>query len=932
LIHPTRSIHGELHKLCLAGKIAEKEITKFVDYIVCSYNPQMDDSSDRRPLARSKETPHPCSYEFNTFDAESMDCHSPDDPRFKQWLQENEINHGSLVNQVQTPHNHEKGGCLRKKKKTDDLSCKYHFPYELRPISCVKFEAHGKNMNGDIIYRTKIETKRNDSLLNCYCRFMLDSWRANMDLQIIMDPVACAQYIAKYTTKCEISSKEKVKFIRDIIKTSPDVDTNERILRRCAMRSEGNRDLGAQEIKFLNMHLPLVESSFDFHAISLNGRRSIKDIKDLDHVDTSIDVKSASYPSLRDIYGDRLTFKFTALCKTALKNIKSVEDMTFNNFAKMFTTAKGILMIRKKVKKKIVVYRFWPFYQETNRELSYKKFCKYFLIRYKPWITDPLSLCRKYLPKKQNGNDWSKNEYTLSAYVQAHAEWLDSDDMHKAADINHITRELEEAQNAHRIWQKSVDEQYDDTERVDPEYVQPQWMELAQFAKVYESLDEMNTPVRDTEWHVPRYAISNKKRLQRPSFIADQSKEEIIHETKAVDVSKLAHEQKIAFDEINNHFDSKDTDPLYMVLHGTAGTGKSYILKALKHIIKDAFHITATTGLAASLVNGCTIHRKMRLPIQEYQKRDLTNAGLIGLQEHFEKFKDNPAQCYIVIDEMSQLSCESLYWIHARGQQAFINKSVDFGGMSIILVGDFGQLPPVMSKALYNKEVYKWSDVQGLALYEKNFKKAVYLRYNYRANTLQNAQTPGEKKEAIENELYAHLLERMRDGLTTYEDFAAIADRFLSRNPKTQEFDDAIHLYYGREEANARNVKKLFTLNEPICTINGIHDPPSAKNIDSREFANLLGQLKFAISAKVMLIQNVWQNANLVNGSIGEVYDIIYQEGLNHPPNHLLFWYIFLIILVQHFLILIRNLFLSFHANLHLLLEEINRFREHKCL
>jgi len=690
------------------------------------------------------------------------------------------------------------------------------------------------------------------------------------------------------TTKSEISSKEKVKFIRDIIKSSPEADSNERILRRCAMRSEGNRDLGAQEIKFLNMHLPLVESSFDFKSISLQGRRSIKDITDLDDVDPNIDVKSASYSSLRDIYSDRLSYKFTDVCKKQLQSIDSLEDMSFNNFGKMFLATKGKLSLRKEVKDKITIYRFWPFCQETSKHLLYQKYCKYFLIQYKPWTNDPLQLCRKYLPKLKKGVNYTKDQFTLPAYVKAHTEWLDSDDMHKAAAINNITRELEEAQNAHRIWQQSVDDQYEDTERDDPEFAQPQWMEIAQFAKVYESLDENNAPARESEWHTPRFPISKELKYDGVRFIDDESKNDIIHDTTAVDVSKLAHEQKIAFEEIKNHFDSKDTDALHMVLHGTAGTGKSYILKALKHMIKDAFHITATTGLAASLVNGCTVHRKMRLPIQEYQKKELKNANLVGLQEHFAKFKSNPAQCYIVIDEMSQLSCESIYWIHKRAQQAFSNNFLDFGCMSIILVGDFGQLPPVRSKALYNKEVYSKRDIDGLALYERNFKTVVFLRYNYRANALQNAKTPAEKREAQENAVYANLLERMRDGITTNEDFRLLATRFLSCNPKTQEFENAMHLYYGREEANARNMKKLFTLDEPICTISGIHDPPSAKNIDSKHFANLLGEFKFAITAKVMLIQNVWQNANLVNGSIGTIYDIIYEKGVA-PPSQPLF-------------------------------------------
>jgi len=230
-----------------------------------------------------------------------------------------------------------------------------------------------------------------------------------------------------------------------------------------------------------------------------------------------------------------------------------------------------------------------------------------------------------------------------------------------------------------------------------------------------------------------------------------------------------------------------------MILHGTAGTGKSYILKALKHIIKDAFHITATTGLAASLINGCTIHRKLRLPVKEYQKHDLTKISLVSLQEHFAKYRNNPSQCYIVIDEMSQLSHESIYWIHSRAKQAF-NSYEDFGGMSIILVGDYGQLPPVFGTPLFSEESRNPYEIKGYSLYKHNFKTAVNLRRNYRANPLNLSTSKEDIQAAKENAEFCKLLLRIRNAQTTYADYKKISTRFLSHNIKDEGFENAVHL------------------------------------------------------------------------------------------------------------------------------------------
>ena len=61
-----------------------------------------------------------------------------------------------------------------------------HFNYELLPHRKIGAE---------------LVTKRNYHWLNSHNRVMLENWRANVDLQVIVDKNACARYIGKYAAK-----------------------------------------------------------------------------------------------------------------------------------------------------------------------------------------------------------------------------------------------------------------------------------------------------------------------------------------------------------------------------------------------------------------------------------------------------------------------------------------------------------------------------------------------------------------------------------------------------------------------------------------------------------------------------------------------------------------------------------------------------------
>ena len=90
--------------------------------------------------------------------------------------------------------------CLRKNSNNSNLKCRFNFPFEHSPQTKLEFEqVHTKSTEPH--YRAKIVTKRNDSRLNNYQQ--LQGWRANCDIQVVIDHYACVEYLTKYAAKGE---------------------------------------------------------------------------------------------------------------------------------------------------------------------------------------------------------------------------------------------------------------------------------------------------------------------------------------------------------------------------------------------------------------------------------------------------------------------------------------------------------------------------------------------------------------------------------------------------------------------------------------------------------------------------------------------------------------------------------------------------------
>ena len=106
-------------------------------------------------------------------------------------------------------------------------------------------------------YRAKVVTKRNDSRLNNHQQIQLPGWRANCDIQIIIDHHDCVEYLAKYAAKSEPKSPVLCHTFNSIMQNVDKCIAPHTAIKRVIMKTLGERDFGAQETMHLLLSLKL---------------------------------------------------------------------------------------------------------------------------------------------------------------------------------------------------------------------------------------------------------------------------------------------------------------------------------------------------------------------------------------------------------------------------------------------------------------------------------------------------------------------------------------------------------------------------------------------------------------------------------------------------------------------------------------------------
>lgn len=283
-----------------------------------------------------------------------------------------------------------------------------------------------------------------------------------------------------------------------------------------------------------------------------------------------------------------------------------------------------------------------------------------------------------------------------------------------------------------------------------------------------------------------------------------------------------------------------------VLVSGPGGSGKSTLIKyAIKAFEKNGkkVGITATTGSASLLIGGTTVHSYLGIGLGDEDKMEL----LMRIQKSPKRYNWVTTDL-LIIDEVSMLSPRLFDNLHWLGQQ-LRNDPAPFGGLQILLSGDFYQLPVVKCEE-FVFEAKNW---------EKVIKDIVILTQSKR-------QTNPEFRD---------LLNRLRTGHETTEDF-----EYLKNLGKRKEDDMKIKptkLFCRNGDVDIVNSKKLKELKSEIYKYEldvefptGNTPPP---NFDPAKRCTAPEIVKLCKGADVLLLYNLDIGGGLVNGSRGTVVE-----------------------------------------------------------
>lgn len=287
-------------------------------------------------------------------------------------------------------------------------------------------------------------------------------------------------------------------------------------------------------------------------------------------------------------------------------------------------------------------------------------------------------------------------------------------------------------------------------------------------------------------------------------------------------------------------------------LTGSAGTGKSLLISSY---VKEYQHhrniaITATTGTAAVLLNGTTLFSYLGIGLGN------ASSDLLIIQIKKNKFflKRWNDLDVLIIDEISMMSPELFDKLELVARSIRRNPR-PFGGIQLILTGDFFQLPNINQKDMFCFDATSWNDCIG--------SNVICLNINYRQE---------------DDDLFQKCLSEVRYGTLSDETMAVLKER--ENVILTNEFGiiptKIYSLNLNVDEENETQINKLFEKDNNLQFYNYELDYEVFKKVTMleekiRKSCNAPFTLELCKGAQVMLLYNMDIESKLVNGSRGIV-------------------------------------------------------------
>jgi hypothetical protein len=618
------------------------------------------------------------------------------------------------------------------------------------------------SLKGPKVFLKRQASERN---INPYMKLLLKAWKANHDLQFVLDPYACAMYIVGYISK---SQKGMSSLMNRACKEAR--CGNDDI--RKQVKYIGNKFLNAvetcaQEASYLALQMPLTRCSRqvqfihssppDERTFFLKSKAALEKLSpDSTDIESNNVIKRyagrpqqlknwclADYAAKIDI-----TFPSGKLDNQYDENVdddieeKGSDDeniLEINHTVENeshsrinITLRNGIILKERKTPK---VLRYVRYSKNLDPENHYREMLMLFL----PWrneANDLLANCESYAEHYES--------------VKERVEKKRKEYEHSADDLD-AARERAEVDN------------------------RDQFSEVAPVAEQIENEDEESGSVQSEQ-----YVFFNPDRPQQHRVydlsldigLAPTTENEeielIAHRIPDNDYSELVRslnrEQYEFFCHVMKWIKTKE-EPLHAFLSGGAGVGKSVVVKALyqalhRHLCSTEGEnpddcriiVTAPTGKAAYNVEGSTNHTAFSIApnrgFKTYRKPSYDT--LNKLQTKYRNLK------VVMIDEISMVGNQQFNYINLRLQDIKGNRQI-FGGVHVIVIGDLFQLAPVIDGYIFKNLTNEYTALAP-NLWKENFPMHELTKIMRQRNDLR----------------FAEILNRLREGNHTEEDLAQL--------------------------------------------------------------------------------------------------------------------------------------------------------------
>ncbi|XP_067997159.1 ATP-dependent DNA helicase PIF1 [Melanerpes formicivorus] len=274
---------------------------------------------------------------------------------------------------------------------------------------------------------------------------------------------------------------------------------------------------------------------------------------------------------------------------------------------------------------------------------------------------------------------------------------------------------------------------------------------------------------------------------------------------------------------------------------GCAGTGKSFLLKKIVGSLPpNSTYATASTGVAACHIGGTTLHAfagigSGKAPLEQC----IQLAERPGVRQHW------LACQHLIIDEISMVDGKFFDKLEAVAR-AVRKRDEPFGGIQLIICGDFLQLPPVC----------KANEETKFCFQARSWRKCIHINMELTEVRRQTDKT------------FVSLLSAVRLGRCTEEVTRQLMQTATNRSERDGIL--ATRLCTHKDDVEITNERCLQQLSGELHTFEALDsDPMLVKLIDAQ--CPVGGRVELKLGAQVMLAKNLDVSQGLVNGARGVV-------------------------------------------------------------